>query len=55
VVSYGSWEAFATQVWGTAASPLGEKNGGMSGTPWKVLFKEGRPGYALIAFTKSDK
>lgn len=54
VVTYGSWEAFAGQVWEAARNPVEQKDGIVEGTPWKVLFKEGRPGYALLVFTKPD-
>jgi ubiquinone/menaquinone biosynthesis C-methylase UbiE len=52
LVSYGSWAAFSAQIWQTPASSSKEKDGDMAGKVWQNLFKQGRPGYALLAFTK---
>jgi arsenite methyltransferase len=52
LVSYGSWEAFSAQLWEESTSSSKRKDGGVAGKVWQSLFKQGRPGYALLAFTK---
>jgi arsenite methyltransferase len=52
LVSYGSWEAFSAQLWEGSTSSSRRKDGDMAGKVWQSLFKQGRPGYALLAFTK---
>ena len=54
-VSFGSWEAFSAEIWGRSTSSSKEKDGDVIGNAWRSLFKQGRPGYALLAFTKPEE
>jgi arsenite methyltransferase len=54
LVSFGSWEAFSAQVWERSTSSLGGRGLSMGGKLWQSLFRQGRPGYALLAFTKAE-
>jgi arsenite methyltransferase len=55
LVNFGSWEAFSAQVWERSTSSSKEKNGDVVDNVWQSLFKQGRPGYALLAFTKPEE
>ena len=55
LVSFGSWEAFSAQVWERSTSSLVGKDWSVVGKLWQSLFKQGRPGYALLAFTKPEE
>jgi arsenite methyltransferase len=55
LVSFGSWEAFSAQIWERSTSSLGGKDSGRVGKLWQSLFKQGRPGYALLSFTKPEE
>jgi len=52
LVSFGSWEAFSAQIWERSTSSSKGRDGDVAGKVWQSLFKQGRPGYALLAFTK---
>jgi arsenite methyltransferase len=55
LVSFGSWEAFSAQVWERSPSSSKGKDGDVVGKLWQSLLKQGRPGYALLAFTKPEE
>jgi len=52
LVSFGSWEVFSAQIWERSTSSSKGKDRDVAGKVWQSLFKQGRPGYALLAFTK---
>lgn len=55
LVSYGSWGAFAAKIWGTSTSSLEGRDENMASELWQSLFKQGRPGYALLALIKPEE